>query len=51
MESSSEGSKSESNIIEYLSSAEADQNIENHTKERPLNSETQLTKNKSNKMS
>ena len=40
MESSSEGSKSESNIIEYLSSAEADQNIENHTEERPLNRDT-----------
>ena len=40
MESSSEGSKSESCIIEYLSSAEADLNIENHTEERTVNRDT-----------
>ena len=34
MESSSEGSKQDSSITEYLSSAEADLNIENHTEER-----------------
>ena len=40
MESSSEGSKPDSSITEYLSSAEADLNIENHTEERPVNRDT-----------
>ena len=40
MESSSEGSKPDSSITEYLSSSEADLNIENHTEERPVNGDT-----------
>ena len=40
MESSSEGSKPDSSITEYLSSAEADLNIENHTEEPPVNRDT-----------
>ena len=40
IESSSEGSKPESSITEYLSSAEAGLNIENHTEERPINRDT-----------
>ena len=40
MESSSEGSKPDSSITEYLSSAEAGLNIENHTEERPENRDT-----------
>ena len=40
MESSSEGSKPDSSITEYLSSAEADLNIENHTEERAVNRDT-----------
>ena len=40
MESSSEGSKPDSSITEYLSSAEADLNIENHTEEQPINRDT-----------
>ena len=39
-ESSSEGSKPDSSITEYLSSAEAGLNIENHTEERPVNRDT-----------
>ena len=37
MKSSSEGSKPDSSITEYLSSAEADLNIEKHTEEQPVN--------------
>ena len=40
MESSSEGSKQDPSITEYLSSAEADPNIENHREERPVNRDT-----------
>ena len=40
MESSSEGSKPDSSITEYLSSAEAGLIIENHTEERPVNRDT-----------
>ena len=40
IESSSEGSKPDSSITEYLSSAEAGLNIENHTEERSVNRDT-----------
>ena len=40
MESSSEGSKQDFSITEYLSSAEADPNIENHREDRPVNRDT-----------
>ena len=40
IESSSEVSKPDSSITEYLSSAEAGLNIENHTEERPVNRDT-----------
>ena len=40
IESSSKGSKPVSSITEYLSSAEAGLNIENHTEEWPVNRDT-----------
>ena len=40
MESSSGGLKLDPSITEYLSSAEIDLNIENHTEERPVNRDT-----------
>ena len=40
IESSSDGSKPDSSITEYLSSAVAGLNIENHTEERPVNRDT-----------